>query len=59
MADEHLEDRLTYLLQPGCPIGMKGWKEALPTKVLCPLPAYLANLKYSYERSDAHHTQAV
>lgn len=34
-ADEHLEDRLTYLLQPGCPIGMKGWKEALLTKVLC------------------------
>ena len=42
-ADEHLEDRLTYLLQPGCPIGMKGWKKALLTKVLCPLPAYLAN----------------
>lgn len=34
-ADEHLEDRLTYLIQPGCPIGMKGWKEALLTKVLC------------------------
>ncbi|HWG98264.1 MAG TPA: hypothetical protein VNV66_02825 [Pilimelia sp.] len=34
-ADEPLEDRLTYLLQPGCPIGMKGWKEALLTKVLC------------------------
>jgi hypothetical protein len=34
-ADEHLEDRLTYLLQPGCPIGMKGWKEALLTKMLC------------------------
>lgn len=34
-AYEHLEDRLTYLLQPGCPIGMKGWREALATKVLC------------------------
>lgn len=34
-ADERLEDRLTYLIQPGCPIGMKGWKEALLTKVLC------------------------
>ena len=33
--DERRSDRLTYLLQPGCPIGMKGWKEALLTKVLC------------------------
>lgn len=29
------EDRLTRLLQPDCPIGLKGWKEALFTKVLC------------------------
>ncbi|RKS80333.1 hypothetical protein CLV35_0761 [Motilibacter peucedani] len=33
--DQVIEDRLTYLVQPGCPIGMKGWKEALLTKVLC------------------------
>ena len=34
-AYEHLEDRLSYLLQPGCPLGMKNWREALATKVLC------------------------
>lgn len=30
-----IEDRLTHLLEPGTEIGMKGWKEALLTKVLC------------------------
>lgn len=30
-----LEDRLTDVIEPDSPIGMKGWKEALHTKVLC------------------------
>jgi len=29
------EDRLTWLLQPDCPLGLRGWREALFTKVLC------------------------
>jgi len=30
-----IEDRLTYLIDPKCQVGIKGFKEALLTKVLC------------------------
>ena len=33
--EDHLAERLTHLIEPSCTIGMKGWKEALLTKVLC------------------------
>lgn len=33
-AEEHPEDRLTYLLQQDSPLGVKGWREALLTKTL-------------------------
>lgn len=46
------EDRLTRLLQPDCPIGLKGWKEALYTKVLCIMQPDVFLPIVTYDSSD-------